>query len=156
MDDNSGQTAGTNQNFDPQGKNTTGAGNDPLLNYKFGDISEKLSIQNVKIPENTLNFDRDHFLRLLAGSISLTKDEKKKIILAIPKLSQFQIDELIKILKEEKRKFRELDAKHLEQLKKLEEKHAKDWEDMEHEYLAESKASEDQNKADEIRKNLGL
>jgi hypothetical protein len=110
----------------------------------------------VKIPVHNLNFDETYFLRLLAGSISLTKDEKKRIIQAIPKLSQFQIDELIKILEEEKRKFSELDVKHKDQLKKLEEKHAQEWEQLEMNEEQEEKSQKDESQADEIRKNLGL
>lgn len=110
----------------------------------------------IKIPTHSLNFDEKNFLRLLAGSISLTKDEKKRIILAVPKLTQFQIDELIKILEEEKRKFSELDVKHEEQLRKLEEKHIQEWEQLELEEEKVEKASEDQSQADDIRKSLGL
>lgn len=110
----------------------------------------------VKVPAHSLNFDETYFLRLLAGSISLTKEEKKRIIEAIPKLSQFQIDELIKILEEEKRKFADLDVKHLEQLRKLEEKHAREWEDLEVGEEQEAKAEEDEAQADDIRKSLGL
>ena len=110
----------------------------------------------VKIPGNALNFDEEYFLRLLAGSISLTKDEKKRIIQAIPKLSQFQIDELIKILEEEKRKFSELDVKHKEQLQKLEQKHAQEWDQLEMDEEQDEKAGEDESEADDIRKSLGL
>ena len=110
----------------------------------------------VKIPAHNLNFDEIYFLRLLAGSISLTKDEKKRIILSIPKLSQFQIDELIKILDEEKRKFSELDIKHKDQLKKLEDKHAQEWEQLEMNEEQEEKAEIDESQADDIRKSLGL
>jgi len=110
----------------------------------------------VKIPAHSLNFDEDYFLRLLAGSISLTKDEKKRIIEAIPKLSQFQIDELMKILEEEKRKFSELDVKHKEQLQKLEQKHAQEWDQLEMDEEQEEKSQEDEAQADDIRKSLGL
>ena len=112
--------------------------------------------QKVKIPAHNLNFDESYFLRLLAGSISLTKDEKKRIIQAISKLSQFQIDELIKILEEEKRKFSELDVKHKEQLQKLEQKHAQEWDQLEMDEEQEEKAEEDESEADDIRKSLGL
>jgi len=136
---------------------TPPAGSAAASGYKFGDITSNLSIDNIKVPNHpNINFDEKIFLRLLSGSISLTKNEKKKIIDAIPKLSQFQIDELIKILEEEKSKFRELDDKHLDQLKKLEEKHASEWEALEMEYKAETKAGEDDDKAADIRKQLGL
>lgn len=123
--------------------------------YQFGDIAGQLEI-NIKIPSHQLSFDESYFLQLLAGSISLTIDEKKKIIESIPRLTQHQVDELIKILEEEKRKFRELNKKHLAQLKQLEAKHAKDWEDLELQARETMQSDEDQAQADEIKKKLGL
>ena len=93
---------------------------------------------------------------MLAGSISLTKDEKKKIIDSIPKLRQEQVDELIDILEEEKEKFIELSPKHSAQLKKLEKKHWAEWQDLETGYKQAKRKGEDDSKADEIRKQLGL
>ncbi|PIR52330.1 hypothetical protein COU77_00905, partial [Candidatus Peregrinibacteria bacterium CG10_big_fil_rev_8_21_14_0_10_49_16] len=90
------------------------------------------------------------------GSISLTRDEKWRIIQAIPKLSQFQVDELQKILEEEKHKFSELSPKHLNQLQKLEQKHADDWNDLKSISQQQNVKQEDQTQADEIRKQLGL
>lgn len=52
----------------------------------------------------------------LAGSISLTLEEKKRILAAVPKLSLSQLQELLKILQEEQRKFFALEQKHLPQL----------------------------------------
>ncbi|MDD5025797.1 MAG: hypothetical protein PHH13_00285, partial [Candidatus Peribacteraceae bacterium] len=101
-------------------------------------------------------FDEQLFLTLLRGSISLTRDEKWRIIQAIPKLSQFQIDELQKILDEERRKFSELSPKHLTQLMKLEQKHAADWKDLQVVTVQEGARKTEQQKADEIRKQLGL
>lgn len=110
----------------------------------------------VKIPENTLQFDQDKFLRLLAGSISLSREEKKRIIETIPKLKQGQVDELIRIFEEEAHKFSQLSKKHLPQLEKLAKQHYQDWTDLEAAFKAEDKQIEDQSKADEIRKSLGL
>lgn len=110
----------------------------------------------VVIPPHPLNFDEQHFLHLLAGSISLTKPEKKRIVDSIPKLRQEQVDELIRIFEEERRKFAELSAKHVDQLKKLEKQHWADWQDIELEQKAGSKKDEDASKAEEIRRQLGL
>ena len=96
------------------------------------------------------------FLTLLSGSISLTRDEKWRIVQAIPNLSQFQIDELQKILTEEKRKFSELSPKHLLQLMKLEQKHTEDWKDLQSVTVQEGAKQEEDAQADEIRKQLGL
>ena len=107
-------------------------------------------ISSVKIPPHpNTKFDEAKFLELLAGSISLTINEKKKIIEAVPQLSQFQIDELIKIFEEEKVKFTELEKKHAEQIAELEKKHAGSWQDL------EAKAKEEAKKAEEAREAEG-
>lgn len=110
----------------------------------------------VKIPANALQFDETRFLHLLAGSISLSRDEKKRIIETIPKLKQSQVDELIRIFEEEAQKFSQLSKKHVPQLEKLAKLHHQDWMDLETNFKAEGKQAEDQSKADEIRKSLGL
>ena len=110
----------------------------------------------VKIPKHSLKFDGNYFLRLLASSISLSKDEKKKIIDSIPKLKQGQIDELIRIFEEEKQKFAALSKKHVPQLEKLANQHYQEWMDLESDVVLTSKKQEDSNKAEEIRKKLGM
>ncbi|MFA6991852.1 MAG: hypothetical protein WC269_01040 [Candidatus Gracilibacteria bacterium] len=123
-------------------------------NFKLG---VKLPpVLKVPVPKHNLSFDEQYFLRLLASSISLSKDEKKRIVEAIPKLRQEQVDELIKIFEEEKEKFAALSAKHVPQLEKLAEQHYNEWMDLEGEYLQSSKKNEDASKAEEIRKQLGL
>ncbi|MDD3861363.1 MAG: hypothetical protein PHP74_00490 [Candidatus Gracilibacteria bacterium] len=111
---------------------------------------------NVTCPAHELNFNEEYFIRLLAGSISLSKDEKKRIVESIPKLKQAQIDELIRIFEEEKQKFAALSKKHVPQLEKLADQHYKEWMDLETEFFQEGKKQEDTSKADEIRKQLGL
>lgn len=123
-------------------------------NYIIGQHIPK--VINVKVPAHSLQFDEQYFLRLLAGSISLTKDEKLRIIESIPRLKQSQIDELIRIFEEEKRKFAELSAKHVDQLKKLEKQHWADWQDIELQQKAVEKKQQEAQQAEEIRKKLGL
>lgn len=126
-------------------------------NYRFGTISVSLTNEHIPVPQHPLTtFDESIFLMLLRGSISLTRDEKWRIIQAIPKLSQFQIDELAKILEEERRKFSELSPKHLLQLMKLEQKHSEDWKDLQSTYIQSQAKQTEQSQADEIRKQLGL
>lgn len=124
-------------------------------NYLFGDHIKDFKT-TITLPGNELNFDEAYFIKLLAGSISLTRDEKKKIIDSIPKLRQEQVDELIDILEEEKEKFVELSPKHSAQLKKLEKKHWAEWTDLESGYQQSEKKEADEGAADEIRKQLGL
>src|SRR3989338_8181027 len=128
-----------------------------VKDYRFGSIAAGLSNGNLTIPGHPeTTFDEPRFLTLLRGSISLTRDEKWRIIQAVPKLSQFQIDELQKILEEEKRKFGELSPKHLLQLMKLEQKHTEDWKDLQSLMVQRAATEEEQGQADEIRKQLGL
>ncbi|MCB9808504.1 hypothetical protein H6770_04600 [Candidatus Peribacteria bacterium] len=126
-------------------------------NYRFGSISSVANNDNISVPAHPeTQFDEQRFLSLLRGSISLTRDEKWRIVQAIPKLSQFQIDELQKILDEERRKFSELSPKHLLQLQKLEQKHTEDWKDLQSINVQQGTREHEQQQADEIRKNLGL
>ena len=126
-------------------------------NYRFGSLTVQLTNDNITVPAHeTTVFDEQLFLTLLRGSISLTRDEKWRIIQAVPKLSQFQVDELQKILTEENRKFGELSPKHLSQLMRLEQKHAEDWRDLQAVTVQEGAKQQEQAQADEIRKQLGL
>ncbi len=125
--------------------------------YRFGSITTALTNDNIQVPAHPETaFDEQMFLTLLRGSISLTRDEKWRIIQAIPKLSQFQMDELQKILDEERRKFSELSPKHLLQLMKLEQKHAEDWKDLQTVAVQQNAQDEAQSQAEEIRRQLGL
>ena len=125
--------------------------------YRFGMVTDALTNDNIAVPAHPdTQFDEQQFLFFLRGSISLTRDEKWRIIKAIPKLSQFQVDELQKILEEEKRKFSELSPKHLSQLMKLEQKHAEDWRDLQSVSVQEGAKQQEQAAADDIRKQLGL
>lgn len=126
-------------------------------NYRFGSVTAPLTNDGIVVPAHPgTTFDEQKFLTLLRGSISLTRDEKWRIIQAIPKLSQFQVDELQKILDEERRKFAELSPKHLSQLQKLEQKHAADWKDLQSVSVQEGVKQQDASQAEEIRKQLGL
>jgi len=107
-------------------------------------------------PHPNTKFDEKKFIMLLAGSISLTITEKKRIIEAIPKLSQFQIDELMNIFEEEKGKFAELEEKHAEQVKQLEEQHKTSWQDLESKAQEDKKKEDEARQAEEIKRSLGL
>lgn len=124
-------------------------------NYVFA-AKMKDFTTTITLPAHSLKFDENRFINLLAGSISLSKDEKKKIIESISKLRQEQVDELIRIFDEERAKFIELSSKHSAQLKKLEAEHHADWRDLEMEVKAATQKEEESAKAEEIRKQLGL
>jgi hypothetical protein len=128
-----------------------------VKDYRFGSIAASLTNDHVSLPPHPETaFDETRFLTLLRGSISLTRDEKWRIIQAVPKLSQFQIDELQKILEDERRKFSELSPKHLQQLMKLEQRHAEDWKDLQSFMIQKGAKQEEESKMDDIRKQLGL
>jgi hypothetical protein len=54
------------------------------------------------------SFDEMSFVDLLEHSLSLSTFEKKRVIDAIPTLSQFQVDELVKVFEDERVEFRKL------------------------------------------------
>ncbi len=125
--------------------------------YRFGSIGVTLTNDHIVVPAHPeTTFDEQRFLVLLRGSISLTRDEKWRIVQAIPKLSQFQIDELQKILEEEKFKFSQLSPKHLKHLQQLERKHTEDWKDLQASFIQQQAKKQEASQADDIRKQLGL
>jgi len=114
-------------------------------------------ITTVPVPAHpNTKFDEKKFLELLAKSISLTKTEKQRIIESISKLSQYQIDELMRIFEEEQKKFSELNEKHEDQLKAIEEKHKNDWNDIELQAKQDDKKKADEDEATALRKKMGL
>lgn len=114
-------------------------------------------IASVKIPPHpNTKFDEKVFVELLAGSISLTINEKYKIIQAIPQLSQFQIDELIKIFQEEQQKFAELEKKHAAEVAQLEKEHEGTPQDLSSKAEEEVRKKKEDEEAEALRKSLGL
>lgn len=114
-------------------------------------------IASVKIPPHpNTKFDEKLFVELLAGSISLTINEKYKIIQAIPQLSQFQIDELIKIFQEEQQKFAELEKKHATEVAELEKQHTGAPEDLRAKAEEAARKKKEDEEAEALRKSLGL
>ena len=104
--------------------------------------------------------DEKTFLDLLKHSLSLSTMEKKRVIDAVPTLSQFQFDELAKVFIEEREKFRELSKDHPDDIKKLLKKQQIEWLQLWDLYRsqkqAESIADADKAKEEEIRKSLWL
>ncbi|MCD5382690.1 hypothetical protein LR002_01040, partial [Candidatus Gracilibacteria bacterium] len=111
---------------------------------------------NIKLQEHETEVNENYFISLIAGSISLSIDEKKKIIENFGSLNQFQVDELIKIFEEEKGKFSALDIKHKEQLDKLQQQHKIAWEAYEAEQQQKEEVETEEGEAEDIRKSLGL
>jgi len=109
------------------------------------------------IPEHpNTQFDEENFLVLLEGSISLTLEEKKRVIEAIPRLSIEQINELISIFQEEKQKFAELENEFADDVAKLKAEREKEITVTE---MKEEEAGEDEEakaEAEALKKQLGL
>ena len=86
--------------------------------------------------------------------------EKKRVIDAIPTLSQFQIDELVKVFEDERIEFRKLMPTEGEIIKGLVVKAQNEWEQLKDIYIEEVKAqivaNADAEKAEELKKSLGL
>lgn len=105
-------------------------------------------------------FDETYFIELLEHSLSLSTFEKKRVIDAIPTLSQFQIDELVKVFEDERVEFRKLMPTEGEVIKGLLVKAQNEWEQLKDIYAEEKKAQSaanaDAEKADALKKSLGL
>jgi methyl coenzyme M reductase alpha subunit len=76
---------------------------------------------------SAVKVDAKIFLDLLKHSLSLNTMEKKRVVDAVPTLSQFQFDELSKVFTEEREKFKELAKQHPDDIKKLLKKQQTEW-----------------------------
>jgi len=107
-----------------------------------------------------VNVEGPEFLDLLKHSLSLNTMEKKRVIDAVPTLSQFQFDELSKVFSEERTKFRELAKEHPEDIKKLVTKQQTEWIELWDLYKSEEENKEieweNKEKIDDIKSSLWL
>ena len=121
---------------------------------------DALILDLLKLHDTEIEIDVSVFLDLLKHSLSLNTMEKKRVIDAVPTLSQFQFDELTKVFSEEREKFRELAKEHPEDIKKLVAKQQKEWIELWDLYQIEleskAKENENQSKIDDIKSSLGL
>lgn len=105
-------------------------------------------------------FNEANFLELLEHSLSLNIYEKKRVIDALPTLSQFQIDELIKVFEDEREEFKKLMWTEAESIKDLVVKSREWWKQLEDIYIQERKQTEkvweDQAKIDDLKNSLWL
>lgn len=117
-------------------------------------------LELIKLHLESVVVEEAEFLDLLKNSLSLNVSEKKRVIDAVPTLSQFQFDELKKVFTEERVKFRELAWEHPEDIKKLLKKQKEEWITLGHIYQNEKEQQEvsgqDEQKIDDIKKSLGL
>lgn len=66
-----------------------------------------------------IEVDKKVFTQLLLNSLSLSLIEKERVFSALPTLTQFQVDELLKVFLDESAKFAELYEEHPDDLCKL-------------------------------------
>ncbi len=107
-------------------------------------------------PHPNTTFDEQQFLTLLEGSISLTLEEKKRVIDAIPRLSLEQINELVKIFEEEKVKFAELEKEFGDDVAKLKQQRVKELEIEKIREEESGEADEDAAAAAALKEQMGL
>lgn len=128
-----------------------------------------MSEQNVQTADNSIflelasvhplsEFDEASFIDLLEHSLSLSVFEKKRVVDAIPTLSQFQIDELVKVFEDEREEFKKLLSKEGDTIRDLVVKAKEGWNQLRDIYFAErtarEKANEDQAKIDALKASL--
>lgn len=80
------------------------------------------------IPNHSTIFDEELFLSLLEQSLCLDWREKSDILNKVKTLSQFQIDNLIIIFRQEQEKFDEVAEAYPDQVNDLRLKAAQEWE----------------------------
>jgi len=121
---------------------------------------DSIVLSLLQLHSQSVQVEPETFMDLLKHSLSLNTMEKKRVIDAVPTLSQFQFDELTKVFTEEREKFRELAKDHPEDIKKLLVKQQTEWIHLWDLYKSElenkGKEQEDKAKEEEIKKSLGL
>ncbi len=121
---------------------------------------DSIILEKIKWHLEEVKVDEEQFLDLLKHSLSLNTQEKKRVVDAVPTLSQFQFDELTKVFTEERAKFRELAKDHPDDIKKLVKKQRVEWLQLGDIYKSEEEAKkkeeEAKKKEEEIKKSLGL
>jgi hypothetical protein len=88
---------------------------------------DSIVLQLLKGHLDNVVVDEEKFLDLLKHSLSLNTAEKKRVVDAVPTLSQFQFDELVKVFTEERAKFKDLAKEHPDDIKKLVKKQQTEW-----------------------------
>lgn len=121
---------------------------------------DSIVLDLLKLHDEELEFEENVFLDLLKHSLSLNTFEKKRVIDAMPTLSQFQVDELQKVFLEEREKFKELAWEHPDDIKKLVAKQQQEWLQLWDIYKTEKekqeKEWEEQKKIDDLKSQFGL
>jgi ATP-dependent Clp protease ATP-binding subunit ClpX len=84
------------------------------------------------------DYEKKQFEELLSYSLSLNYKEKIRVIDALPRLSRFQVDELMKVWMEEEERFIKFDKEHPEDVVKLKKMCTEDWTRIKHKTLSDT------------------
>lgn len=121
---------------------------------------DSIILELIKLHSEEVEIDAENFCDLLKFSLSLNTMEKKRVVDAVPTLSQFQFDELTKVFTEERVKFKDLAKEHPDDIKKLVAKQQSEWIELWDLYKSENEnksiEEENQSKIDDIKAWLGL
>lgn len=121
---------------------------------------DSIILELMKLHSEEVEVNAEDFVDLLKFSLSLNTMEKKRVVDAVPTLSQFQFDELIKVFTEERGKFKDLAKEHPDDIKKLVAKQQAEWIELGDLYKSEKEnkeiEEENQDKIDDIKAGLGL
>lgn len=82
-------------------------------------------------------FHEATFIDLLEHSLSLPTDEKKAVVDAIPRLSQFQVDELIKVFVDEREEFKKIFNEDKDLIMRRIEDIRREWEQLKDIYVTQ-------------------
>ncbi len=126
----------------------------PDPNARVGQLKTRGGHIFVIPPHPNTTFDEENFLTLLEGSISLTMEEKQRVIDAIPRLRIEQINELISIFEEEKQKFSELESEFADDVNRLKQEREKEIEVTENKKEEAAADEESAEEAEALKKQL--
>lgn len=84
------------------------------------------------------SIQKKQFEELLSYSLSLNYEEKIRVIDALPTLSRFQVDELMKVWMDEGKKFEELGEEHPEDIVKLKKICTENWIEIKHKTFSDT------------------
>lgn len=144
----------------PTGDSAAQGGGQPAGGAKQYSLDDNQIIYDLSALHPLTSFDEKAFVDLLEHSLSLSVSEKKRVIDAIPTLSQYQIDELTKVFEDERIEFKKLMPKEGDTIKKLVVEKRDEWQKLKQIYMDELEAKKAENQSqdqiDDIKSSLGI
>lgn len=108
---------------------------------RFADLDDDFyrDMLLLQLPEHKLRIDEARFLRLLASSLSLTRQEKRRLIEHVPLLDQEQADQILSLFEEEVQRYRSVPPEEAKHLNFLEAVSRRDWKILEDDLIRDWK-----------------